>query len=104
MNPTVPPPHRLRLGRENELRLLQRDELRARTTDERLLRSEVNHAADAVLRLHQLEAAVDLVQRQLVGDERLDVDLARQPALDQLRHLVAALDSAERRAGDAAAG
>ena len=34
----------------------------------------------------------------------LDVDLARQPAVDELRHLVAALDAAERGAGDAAAG
>ena len=41
---------------------------------------------------------------ELVRDERLDVDLAGELALDELRHLVAALDAAERGAGDAAAG
>ena len=63
-----------------------------------------DHAADPVLGLHQLEAAVDLVEGERVRDERLDVDLAGQPAVDQLRDLVAALDAAERGAGDAAAG
>src|SRR5213080_4805722 len=57
--------------------------------------AEVDHAADAVLGFHQLEAAVDLVEAELVRDERLDVDLAGEPAIDQLRHLVAALDAAE---------
>src|SRR3954467_1462870 len=66
--------------------------------------AELDHAADAVLRFHQLEAAVDLVQRELVGDHRLEVDLACEPAVDQLRNLVAALDSAEGRARDGAAG
>ena len=53
---------------------------------------------------HQLEATVDLVQGQVVGDERLDVDLAREPAVDQPRHSLASLDPPERGAGDAAAG
>ena len=61
-----------------------------------LRRSE--HAADAVLGLHQLEAAVDFVEREAVRDERVDVDLAGEVALDQLGHVVAALDPAERRA------
>src|SRR5579884_1552445 len=61
-------------------------------------------AADAVLALHQLEAAVDLVERQRVRDERFDVDVAGEPALDELRDAVAALDAAEGRAGDAASG
>ena len=39
-----------------------------------------------------------------MGDEGLDVDLAGQVAVDQHRHLVAALDAAEGGAGDAAAG
>ena len=30
-----------------------------------------------------------------VRDKRLDVDLAGEPALDELRHLVAAFDAAE---------
>src|SRR5439155_16418686 len=66
--------------------------------------AEVDHAADAVLGFHQLEAAIDLVEAELVRDEWLDVDLAGEPAVDQLRHLVAALDAAERRARDPAAG
>src|SRR5581483_11040250 len=65
---------------------------------------EGDHTPDPVLRLHQLEAAVDLVQRQPVRDQRLDVDLAGEPPLDVLRHLRPALDAAERRSGDAAAG
>ena len=39
---------------------------------------EADHAADAVLRLHQLEAAVHLVEREPVRDERVDVDVARR--------------------------
>src|SRR5687768_4039607 len=64
----------------------------------------VDHASDSVLGLHQLEAAVDLVEGEVVGDERVDVDLAGEPAVDQLRHALAALDAAERGAGDPAAG
>src|SRR6185312_2711050 len=60
----------------------------------------VDHAADAVLGLHQLEAAVHLRQREVVRDERVDVDVARQPALDQRRDALTALDAAERRARD----
>jgi ABC-type cobalamin transport system ATPase subunit len=51
---------------------------------------ESDHAADAVLGLHQLEAAVHLVERQPVREKRLDVDLSSEPALDELRHLVGA--------------
>src|SRR5256885_6105299 len=61
---------------------------------------KVDHAADAVLRLHQLETAVDVVQRQLVRDESVDVDLAGEVAVDELRYLVASLDAAEGRSGD----
>ena len=46
-----------------------------------------DHAPDAVLCLHQLEAAVYLVEGQSVAEERLDVDLAGEPAFDELRHL-----------------
>ena len=61
---------------------------------------ERDHAADAVLGLHQLEATVDLVKREPVREERLDVDLAREPAVDEERHLAAPLDTAEGGAGD----
>ena len=56
---------------------------------------EVDHAADPVLGLDQLEAAVDVVEPDSVRDERVDVDLAREIALDERRHLVAPLDAAE---------
>src|ERR1700754_5073332 len=65
---------------------------------------ELDHAADPILGLHQIKAAVDFVQRDLVGDERLDVDLARQRLVDEHRHLVAPLDAAERGPGEAPAG
>jgi hypothetical protein len=54
----------------------------------------MDHAANAVLGLHQLEAPVDLVKGDAVGDEGLDVDLARQAAVDQRWDLVASLDTA----------
>jgi hypothetical protein len=37
---------------------------------------EPDHAADPVLRLHQLEAAVDLVERERVRQERIEIELA----------------------------
>src|SRR4030095_15654898 len=66
--------------------------------------AEVDHAADSVLSLHQLEASVDLVERERVGDEGIDVDVSVEIALNKLWHLVAALDAAERRAAHEAAG
>src|SRR6202030_2443814 len=60
--------------------------------------AELDHAADAILTLHQLEPLVDLIEREAVRDERVHVDVAGQVAVDQLRHLVAASDAAERRA------
>src|SRR6185437_2612112 len=59
------------------------------------LSGELEHGADAVLRLHQLERTVDVLQRHPVRDEGIDVDLAAQVALDELWDLVAALDAAE---------
>src|SRR5262249_54841531 len=87
---------------------------RTRSASEKRLRSvcipyaypglELDHASDAVLGLHQLEAAVDVIELDAVRDERVDVDVAVQVALDELRHLVVALHAAERRAGHAPAG
>src|SRR5213595_3102479 len=65
---------------------------------------ELDHAADAVLCLHQLEATIDVVERQPVREERLDVDVACKPAFYELRDLRSPLDATERAAGDAAAG
>src|SRR5687767_13340151 len=61
---------------------------------------ESDNRPDPVLLLHQLEAIVDLVEGQLVGEERLHVDVAGEPAIDQRRHHLAALEAAERRARD----
>src|SRR5215203_2178455 len=61
---------------------------------------ERNHAADAVLGLHQLETAIYIVQRQPVRDERVDVDLAGEPAVDEPRDVGSPLDAAERGSGD----
>src|SRR6059058_3949826 len=66
-------------------------------------RIKFDHAPDPVLLFHQLEAAVHVVEWQPVRDERLRVDVAREPALDEHRHAVAAFHAAERRPGDAAA-
>src|SRR5437764_9436202 len=65
---------------------------------------ELDHAADAVLCLHQLEATVDVVELEPVREERLDVDLACKPAFDELGHLRPPLDTTERAAGDTPAG
>src|SRR6266550_5715048 len=59
------------------------------------LGSELDHAPDAVLRLHQLEPAVHVLEPDRVRHERRDVDLTRERALDELGHLVTALDAAE---------
>src|SRR5205085_3369205 len=58
----------------------------------------------AVLAFHQLERVVDVVERDAVGDEGVDVELPVQVELHQLGDLVAALDAAEGRPADAAAG
>src|SRR4249919_119874 len=58
---------------------------------------EGDDAANPVLRLHELEAVVDLVQGEPVAQEGLDVDLAAEPTLDELGNLCPALDAAERR-------
>src|SRR5437899_11064529 len=65
---------------------------------------ELDHAADAVLCLHQLEATIDVVEREPVREERLDVDVACKPAFDELRDLRSPLDATDRPPGDAAAG
>src|SRR5690242_2284469 len=61
---------------------------------------ERDDAPDPVLALHQLKAMVDVVKGDLVGNERIDVDLAVEVELDELGHLVTALDAAEGRAAD----
>src|SRR4051795_1571595 len=54
---------------------------------------QLDHAPDAVLVVHQVEALVDLVERDAVRDEGVDVEIAVEVALDELRDLVATLDA-----------
>src|SRR5438477_11643761 len=65
--------------------------------------SELDHAADPVLRLHELEAAVHLLQAEAMRDERIDVDLAREIAVHERRHVIAPLQAPEGRAAHAPA-
>ena len=53
-------------------------------------RSKLDHRADAVLSLHELEGVVGLVESQAVADQRRDVELACKPAVHELGHLVTA--------------
>jgi CHASE1-domain containing sensor protein len=54
--------------------------------------------------LHQVEALVDVVERQRVGDHRVDLDLAVHVPVDDLRHVGAAARAAEGGALPDAAG
>ena len=45
--------------------------------------------------MHQVEALVDLLERQRVGDHRVDLDLAVHVPVDDLRHVGAAARAAE---------
>jgi hypothetical protein len=80
-------PSRTRAGRRKRMRsgAFRRGDL-----------SKLDHAADAVLGLHQLEAVVDLVEGDPVGDEGVDVDLPLHVEIDELRHAIAAFDASER--------
>ena len=51
---------------------------------------ELDHGADAFARMHQLEGFVDPRQRQLVGDQGIDGDLAVHVPIDDARHFGAA--------------
>ena len=54
--------------------------------------------ADALAGMHQLKTPVDVVERQDVGDHRIDVDLAVHVPIDDFRHVGAAARAAEGRA------
>src|SRR5476651_2229697 len=57
-----------------------------------------NHGADRLALLHQIEAFVDTLERQMVRDQIVDVDLAFHVPVDDLRHVGTAPCAAERRA------
>src|ERR1700761_8563484 len=61
-------------------------------------------AADALALVHEVEALVDLLQRQHVGDHRVDLDLAVHVPVDDLGHVRTALGAAERGAAPVAPG
>src|SRR5690606_23514908 len=51
--------------------------------------------ADRLARMHQLEALVDVGERERVGDHRIDLDLALHVPVHDLRHVGAAACAAE---------
>src|SRR6185369_15295810 len=63
-----------------------------------------DNRADAFAGMHQVEALVDLVERQDVRDHRVDRDLSVHIHVDDLRDVGAALGTTERRAAPVAAG
>ena len=96
--PPEPHPARSRQTARSRASSISPGRPRRRTASESARRSfEGDHAPDPGLQLHQLEPAIHVVQSDPMRDERHRVDLARQPAIDQLRHLRASLHSAERR-------
>src|SRR5581483_2938287 len=52
-------------------------------------------AADRFALMHELEAAVDLVERERMGDERVDLDLPLHVPVDDLGHVAASARAAE---------
>src|SRR4051812_17644004 len=54
--------------------------------------------ADRLAIVHEIEALVDAIERQHVGDQVVDVDLALHVPVDDLRHVGAPPRAAERRA------
>src|SRR5215218_9260692 len=68
------------------------------------LQSVDHHRADALAGVHQVEALVDLLERQRVGDHQVDRDLPVHVPVDDLRHVGAALSAAERSAAPVAPG
>src|SRR5439155_18262982 len=65
---------------------------------------EHHDRADRLAARHQIEAVVDAVERQLVGDQRVDLDLLVHVPVDDLWHVGAAARAAERGALPDAAG
>ena len=52
-------------------------------------RSERHDGADRLPGVHQVEGLVDALERQLVGDQVVDVDLPFHVPVDDLRHVAA---------------
>ena len=56
---------------------------------------KINHATNTVTKLHLLEGCVDVGQRLTVGNELVNLQVARQVVVDKARQLGAALDTTE---------
>src|SRR3546814_20970688 len=67
-------------------------------------RSVVDHRADRLAVMHQVERLVDPLQRQGVGDVRIEVEFTRHLLLHHARQLRAALDAAATGAEPLSAG
>src|SRR5208282_4309423 len=63
-----------------------------------------DHRSDRLALVHQVESVVDALERHLVGDEIVDVDLALHVPVDDLRHVGAPARAAEGRTLPDAAG
>src|SRR4029078_647160 len=63
-----------------------------------------DHRPNALARVHQLEALVDVLELKRVGDHRVDRDLPVHVPVDDLGTVGPALGAAERRAAPVAAG
>src|SRR3569833_3108230 len=57
---------------------------------------ELDDGADRLAAVHQVEGLVDALQRKLVRDQRVDLDLAVHVPVHDLGHLGAATHAAER--------
>src|SRR5690606_20266233 len=65
---------------------------------ERISSSVDDDTADRLSLAHEVEALIDALERQGVGDEVVDVDLALHVPVDDLRHVGAPARAAEGRA------
>src|SRR5688572_32512100 len=59
--------------------------------------SEYDDAADRLALVHEVETLVDVRERQAMGDQIVDVDLAVHVPVDDPRHIAASLRTAESR-------
>src|SRR6476660_4807997 len=69
-----------------------------------LLISEHDDRTDRLAFVHQIEALVDFLQLEDMGDHRIDLDLSVHVPVNDLRHIGAATRAAERGAFPHAAG
>src|ERR1700753_2879415 len=69
-----------------------------------IARSVDHHRTNTLAGMHQVEALVDLVEAENMGDHRVDLDLPVHVPVDDLGHVGAAARAAEGRTAPHAAG